>query len=126
MLNLLLLLGRQQTSGWESSQREKAGLNVSWLRRGNAVPHQRTQTRAASPLAARLWEARPAVLRLEEFAVDYFFWAEAGSFEDLPSLDAHVHAHTHRRRERSKESGVVQEGRDTSCPLEAGKLPRPR
>lgn len=38
---LLLLLGRQQTSGWESSQqerREKAGLNVSRPRRDAAVP----------------------------------------------------------------------------------------
>lgn len=117
----LLLLGRQQTSGWESRQREKAGLNVSWLwprrRRSPQTPVRTdvvTQARTASPLAARLSTARPVILRLKEFAVDYVFWAEAGGFgeerpghfEDLPKqqpraprsrgirLDAHVHAHT--------------------------------
>lgn len=100
--------------------RSECQLAVPW-RRHSPQTHTDgvTQARTASPLAACLSTARPVILRLKEFAVDYVFWAEAGGFgdkrpghfEDLPSsscglpgavgsawMPTCTHAHTETRR----------------------------
>lgn len=177
---LLLLLGRQQTAGWESGQKERqesqsecqlAGLRLQQRRlptqwekytHPGMHAHQHASTRrtihtskhahiftlsrcscseSERPLHACTWthtytctdrvpwqrvfpQRRPVILRLKEFAVDYF-WTEAGSFgkkrpghfEDLTS-SSHclpkalgaapapaTHTHTHLTHVQSHQVG---------------------